>query len=308
AWIHIVSATRPPTEKVTWRYHRLQSRPRGAARRLAHTRRVGHTGTLDPGATGVLVLVFNRATRIAEFLADADKEYRVEVTFGRSTDSGDAYGRTVREAPTDTLTRDQVATALPQFVGDIVQVPPLASAVHVGGRRLYELAREGAMVDVPPRHVWIYQLTLLDFVTSSPPTAMLHVVCSKGTYVRRLCSDLGDALGYGAFASFMVRTRVGRYQLADSATLEELEVLADAASFEEALVSMDDALADFPAVDLQPAQRQAAMRGQSIPLFRVARWQQLVGAPVVRLRDASGLVALARVEEGLLRPFKVLRD
>src|SRR2546425_988560 len=185
-----------------------------AARRLAHTRRVGHTGTLDPGATGVLVLVFNRATRIAEFLADADKEYRVEVTFGKSTDSGDAYGRTVREAPADTLTGEQVAAALPQFVGEIAQVPPLASAVHVGGRRLYELAREGVTIEVPPRHVWIYQLTLLDFVATSPPSAV----------------------------------------------------------------------------------------------FRVARWQQLVGAPVVRLRDATGLVALARVEEGLLRPFKVLRD
>jgi tRNA U55 pseudouridine synthase TruB len=106
----------------------------------------------------------------------------------------------------------------------------------------------------------------------------------------------------------MVRTRVGRYQLADSATLEELQALADNGSLEDALLSMDDALADFPVVDLQPPQRQAAMRGQPIPLFRVARWQQLVGAPVVRLRDASGLVALARVEEGLLRPCKVLRD
>jgi tRNA pseudouridine55 synthase len=278
------------------------------ARRLAHTRRVGHTGTLDPGATGVLVLVFNRATRIAEFLAAADKEYRVEVTFGRSTDSGDAYGRTVRETPADTLTADQLAAVLPQFVGEIMQVPPLVSAVHVGGRRLYKLAREGATVEVPPRRVRIHRLDLVEFVAASPPRAMLHVVCSKGTYVRQLCSDLGDALGCGAFASFMVRTRVGRYDLADAATLEELQALADGNRLDDAILPMDEALADLPAVDLLPPQRQAAMRGQPIPLFRVAQWQRLVGAPVVRLRDASGLVALARVEEGLLRPFKVLRD
>lgn len=279
-----------------------------AARHLARTRRVGHTGTLDPGATGVLVLVFNRATRIAEFLADADKEYRVEATFGRTTDSGDAYGKTVREAPTDTLTADGVAAALPRFVGEITQVPPLVSAVHVGGRRLYELAREGTVVEVPPRRVQIYSLELVEFTAGHPPRAMLHVVCSKGTYVRQLCSDLGDALGSGAYASFMVRTRVGRFNLAEASTLEELHTLADGNRLQDAVLPMDEALSDLPAVDLLPPQRQAALRGQPIPLFRVAQWQRLVSARVVRLRDPSGLVALARVEEGLLRPFKVLRD
>jgi tRNA pseudouridine55 synthase len=278
------------------------------ARLLAHTRRVGHTGTLDPGASGVLVLVFNRATRIAEFLADADKEYRVEVTFGKSTDSGDAYGRTVREASAASLTSDQIAAALVPFVGEIAQVPPMASAVHVGGRRLYALAREGISVEVPPRHVRIHRLDLVEFAAGSPPRAMLHVVCSKGTYVRRLCSDLGEGLGCGAYASFMVRTRVGRYELAASATLEELQTLGAVGRLAEAILPMDDALADLPAVELLPPQRQAAMRGQPIPLFRVSQWQRLVGARVVRLRDASGLVALAHVEEGLLRPFKVLRD
>lgn len=279
-----------------------------AVRLLARTRRVGHTGTLDPGASGVLVLALNRATRIAEFLADADKEYRVEVTFGTSTDSGDVYGRTVRTAPAASLTAELVAGALPQFTGEILQVPPMASAVHVGGRRLYELARQGVVVEAPPRTVRIHRLELKAFVPGSPPGAVLDVACSKGTYIRRLCSDLGDAVGCGAYASFMVRTRVGRYDLMSSATLEELQSLTSEGRLPEAVLPMDDALADLPAVDLLPPQRQAAMHGQPIPLFRVAQWQRLVGADVVRLRDAAGLVALARVEEGLLKPFKVLRD
>ncbi len=279
-----------------------------AVRPMARTRRVGHTGTLDPGASGVLVLALNRATRIAEFLADADKEYRAEITFGTSTDSGDVYGRTVRTGPTASLTAELVAAALPQFTGEILQIPPMASAVHVGGRRLYELARQGAIVDAPARTVRIHRLELKAFSPGSPPVAVLDVACSKGTYIRRLCSDLGDALGCGAYASFMVRTRVGRYDLTSSATLEELQSLTSESRLSEAVLPMDDALADLPAVDLLPPQRQAAMRGQPIPLFRVPQWQKLVGADVVRLRDAAGLVALARVEEGLLKPFKVLRD
>ncbi len=279
-----------------------------AVRPMARTRRVGHTGTLDPGASGVLVLALNRATRIAEFLADADKEYRAEITFGTSTDSGDVYGRTVRTGPTASLTGELVAAALPRFTGEILQIPPMASAVHVGGRRLYELARQGAIVDAPARTVRIHRLELKAFSPGSPPVAVLDVACSKGTYIRRLCSDLGDALGCGAYASFMVRTRVGRYDLTSSATLEELQSLTSESRLSEAVLPMDDALADLPAVDLLPPQRQAAMRGQPIPLFRVPQWQKLVGADVVRLRDAAGLVALARVEEGLLKPFKVLRD
>lgn len=279
-----------------------------AIRALARTRKVGHTGTLDPGASGVLVLVLNHATRIAEFLADADKEYRVEATFGRSTDSGDAYGGTIRETPADGLTAAQVGAALPRFTGEIVQVPPMASAVHVGGRRLYELARRGEVVDPPPRRVQIYQLELREFHPGPPPRAMLHVACSKGTYIRRLCADLGDVVGCGAYASFMVRTRVGRYELRSSFTLEDLQARATGGGLDQAVLSMDDAMAEFPAVDLLPPQRQAAIHGQSIPLFRVAHWQRLVGAKLVRLRDHQGLVALAKVEEGLLKPVKVLRD
>src|SRR2546428_11687046 len=146
-----------------------------AVRRLAHTRRVGHAGTLDPGASGVLVLALEHATRIAEFRANADKEYRVEITFGRSTDSGDAYGRTVRETPSVLLTAQQVTAVLPRFAGEIQQIPPMASAVHVGGRRLYELARPGAGIQGPPRPLPIYAFELPEVLPPLPPAAHRHM-------------------------------------------------------------------------------------------------------------------------------------
>jgi len=276
-----------------------------AVRRLTGTRRVGHTGTLDPGAAGVLVLAVGRATRLAEFVAETDKEYRVEITFGRATDTGDAYGATAAERSTAALSMERLREALTSFTGEIDQVPPMASAVHVGGRRLYELHREGAQVEVPARRVTVHSLELLEFMERvAPVRARLHVACSKGTYIRGLCHDLGETLGVGAYASFMVRTRVGRYTLEHASTLEELATVDPASVLE----SSDAALAELPVVDLTPPQRQAVMHGQPVPLFKVPGWQRLVQANVVRLRDAQGLVALARVEQGVLKPFKVLRE
>ena len=277
-------------------------------RRLVGTRRVGHTGTLDPGAAGVLVLAIGRGTRIVEFLAEAEKEYRVEVTFGRATDTGDAYGETVHEATALHLDTRHVQSVLAQFTGEIEQVPPMASAVHVQGRRLYEHARRGAVVDVPPRRVQIFRLELVEFVRTSPPRAWLHVACSKGTYIRRLCHDIGDALGCGAHASFMVRTRVGQHRIDAAHTLEELAAHARAGRLADVLQPLDEAIGDLPAVELTPPLRRAVMHGHPLPLFKVAHWQRLIGARAVRLRDSGGLVALARVEAGMLKPFKVLRD
>lgn len=279
-----------------------------ALRRLAGTRKVGHTGTLDPGAAGVLVLVLGRATRVAEFIADADKEYRVEIVFGRSTDSGDIYGQVVHERGAVRVGRDELAAILPQFTGTIEQVPPMASAVHVAGRRLYEHARRGSIVEAPPREVRIFRIEVLEMDEGPPSRARLHVECSKGTYIRKLCADIGSALGSGAFAQFMVRTRVGTHRLEQSLTLEELTQRATSGTLAEAMQPADAALDDLPAVDLTPAQRQAVLQGQGLPLFKAPNWQALMQARAVRLRDSQGLVAIGKVEQGVLRPFKVLRE
>ena len=276
-------------------------------RRLSGQRRVGHTGTLDPGAAGVLVLVVGRATRIAEFLTESDKAYRVELTFGIATDSGDAFGKVTSTADASGLSEERVRDVLPQFTGEIEQVPPMTSAVKVAGVRLYERARRGEEIVVAPRRVRIRTLTLLRFWPGAPPRALVDVECTKGTYVRALARDMGVALEVGAHASFMLRRRVGRFTLETGHTLEELAALREEGRLAGTLLSMDDALADLPAVDLLPAQRLSILDGIALPLFKVPNWQHLPRDVPIRLRDQGGLLALARVEGGNLRPFKVLR-
>jgi len=276
-------------------------------RRLIGQRRIGHTGTLDPGAAGVLVLVVGRATRIAEFLTESDKAYRVELTFGIATDSGDAFGKVTSTADASGLSEERVRDVLPQFTGEIEQVPPMTSAVKVAGVRLYERARRGEEIVVAPRRVRIRTLTLLRFWPGAPPRALVDVECTKGTYVRALARDMGVALEVGAHASFMLRRRVGRFTLETGHTLEELAALREEGRLAGTLLSMDDALADLPAVDLLPAQRLSILDGIALPLFKVPNWQHLPRDVPIRLRDQGGLLALARVEGGNLRPFKVLR-
>lgn len=275
-------------------------------RRLTGQRRVGHTGTLDPGATGVLVLVVGRATRIAEFLTESDKGYRAELTFGVSTASGDAFGEILETADASHVGEEAVRDLLPQFVGAILQVPPMTSAVKVGGIRLYERARRGEHITVPPRQITIHRLTLLRFTPGVHPRVILDVECSKGTYIRTLAHDLGRDLGVGAHASFMLRLRVGRFTLEASRTLEELSGLREEGRLPEALLTMDEALSDLPCVDLLAGQRLSILDGISLPLFRIPNWQHLPKDLPIRLRDRGTLVALARVEGGSLRPFKVL--
>jgi tRNA pseudouridine55 synthase len=276
-------------------------------RRLAGIRRIGHTGTLDPGASGVLVLCLGHATKIAEFLMEQQKAYRTEFTFGITTESGDAYGAMTGEADASQLDRSTLEGVLAQFTGVIDQVPPMVSAVHHEGRRLYERARRGETVEVLPRRVEITECRLLDFRPGPRPVALVHVECSKGTYVRALARDLGDRLGVGAHASFVLRTRSGRFELAESLTLEEAAAASSEGGLPAVLTTMDDALADLPAVDLTPAQRHQVLDGRALPLFQVPGWSRLAPAVPVRLRDGRGLLALARIEQGRLQPFRVLR-
>ncbi len=276
-------------------------------RRLTGMRRIGHTGTLDPGACGVLVLCLGHATKIAEFLTDQRKGYRTEFTFGVATDSGDAYGAVVGEADASSLGRDEVTAALAGFVGASEQIPPMVSAVHRGGRRLYEHARRGETVEVEPRRVEITECRLIDFVPGPRPRALAQVECSKGTYIRAMARDVGVSMGVGAHASFVLRTHAGRFDLPSSLTLEELAGEAAAGRLPAVLESMDEALADLPAVELTAAQRHQVLDGRPLALFQVPGWGQLPASRPVRLRDARGLVALARVEAGQLRPFRLLR-
>ncbi len=277
-------------------------------RRLTGMRRIGHTGTLDPGACGVLVLCLGHATRIAEFLTERQKGYRAEFTFGLATDTGDAYGVVTGEDDATSLDRAAVLEALAGFVGAIEQVPPMVSAVHKAGRRLYEHARRGEAVVVAPRQVEIYECQLLEFIPGPRARVLVQIECSKGTYIRALARDIGAQLRLGAHASFVLRTRAGRFDLSTSLTLEEVAAAVGAGELPAHLLSADAALNDFPAVDLTTAQRQQILDGRALPVFGVPGWRDLPSSTPIRLRDNRGLVALARLEAGRLQPFRLIRS
>jgi tRNA pseudouridine55 synthase len=278
-------------------------------RRAAKIRRVGHTGTLDPGAAGVLVCCVGRATRLSEILMESDKEYRVELRLGTRTTTGDAYGQ-VLPMPEPfgvrrPITRTALEAALRRFVGKILQVPPMMSAIHHEGVRLYELARRGEVVDLQPRPIRVDRIAVLRFDRDSA-AALLEVTCGKGTYIRKLCADVGDALGVGGYAHFMVRTRTGCFEIKDAVTLEEFSDLARRNAISDVLTPMDRAVAHLPAVDLPGRSVADVLNGHPVPLWKVGAPGLSEDLPV-RLRSPRGvLVALARVEGGLLKPSKVL--
>ena len=280
-----------------------------AVRRLAGLRRVGHTGTLDPGAAGVLVLCLGRATRLSEFLMDVDKEYRVELRLGIRTSTGDAYGELLpppdRQAADSPATmRSKVEAVLRRFTGPLLQVPPMVSAIHHEGARLYELARRGEVVDVQPRPVVVHRIEIVRH-DREWTRLLLDVACGKGTYIRKLCADIGDVLGVGGYAHFMVRTRTGAFTVEHARALEELGALAAEDALDGALISMDDAVGHLPAVDLSDQNVSDVLHGHPVPVWKAGH--ALADDMPVRLRSRRGaLVALARVEQGLLRPFKVL--
>jgi tRNA pseudouridine55 synthase len=194
----------------------------GRLRRVYGQRRVGHAGTLDPGATGVLLVGLGRATRLLRFLQETSKSYHATVVFGVATDSLDASGA-VLDRVTMHLTRGQIAAAAAGFVGTSEQVPPMVSAIKIGGRRLHELARRGVEVERPPRRVHIDRFTIEDFTDGPYPEAGITVDCSTGTYVRSLAADLGAALGGCAHLRDLRRLRVGSFTIADAHPLEHIE-------------------------------------------------------------------------------------
>ena len=190
------------------------------ARRVLGIKKIGHAGTLDPGAAGVLPVAVGRAARLVEYLSDADKSYRAELTLGMATDSGDDMGQVIERCADFALpTAEQLETVLQSFVGEIVQVPPAYSAIKINGQRACDLARQNIAVEIPERRIRIHRIELL---AQRENVLLLDVDCSKGTYIRTLCADIGTKLGIPATMSFLVRTRVGDFSLADACTLEEL--------------------------------------------------------------------------------------
>lgn len=191
-------------------------------RRLAGMKRVGHTGTLDPAACGVLPICLGAATRLAEYIAAGPKSYRAEILLGVATVSGDADDLIIAQADASHLTEAAITQELPTFTGVIQQYPPLQSAVQIGGRRAYDMARKGEDVVMPLRKVTVYAFTPVRLVPGVRARLLVDIVCSRGTYIRSLARDLGEVLGVGGSLGFLARTQVGTCVLQDSVTLDEL--------------------------------------------------------------------------------------
>lgn len=271
-------------------------------RRLYGVRRVGHAGTLDPLATGVLVLCIGQATRILEYLSAGRKRYMAGVLFGLRTDSQDITGTEIDRAETSHLTRDELEACLPGFRGRILQTPPMHSAVHHQGKRLYELARQGIEVDRAAREIEIFDLSLLEFVPGPSARAVLDVTCSSGTYIRTLASDIGDTMGTGAVMDSLRRTEVGPFTLTDARELCELE-RTEEESLSATLLPVSDALRDWPRIVLAESQVEEIRHGRPLADsgFQETR-------PLLLLDQAGDPVALARARHGQIAPFKVFRS
>jgi len=269
----------------------------GRVRAHLGVRRVGHAGTLDPDATGVLPVLVGEATKLMPYIAEHDKEYRVVMRFGVRTDTQDMSGRVLSETAVPSLTFDAVVSAARAFVGRIRQTPPMYSALHHEGRRLYELARQGVEVERQAREVTVYSIDVEELRGDG---ATLRVVCGKGTYVRTLVADLGDALGVGAAVERLSRIRVGPFSLPDAVTWAELDRMS-AAELEAHIGPPASALAAWPEIRLDTVRAGAFRHGQTVE-----------GAPsttgFARVHDTQGtLIGVGAVDSaGRLRPVRIL--
>ena len=240
-----------------------------AVRRILGMRRVGHTGTLDPQATGVLPMCVGRATRIAQYLTQAEKEYVMTLRLGVTTDTLDAAGKETSRAAEIRVRREDVEAVLPRFVGEIRQVPPIYSAKKHQGERLYRLARRGETVEREPVTVTVFALELLGFES---PDVRLKATCSKGTYARSLCDDIGRALGCGGHLQALCRTRAGRFSLEESVTLDGLEERVRSGRLGEVLLTVAEALAHLPGVRVAPEAGPLILHGNAITAGMVVQF------------------------------------
>lgn len=268
-------------------------------RRLLKEKRVGHTGTLDPSATGVLVLCVGKATRIAQYLEAGDKEYQAVMRLGVTTDTLDADGKVLETRFHPPLDRGLVMEVLQKFTGIIMQTPPAYSAIKVQGVPSYKLARQGKAEPLKARQVQIHSIDMTGY---EHPFISLSVGCSKGVYIRTLCADIGETLGCGAHLTSLVRTRSGTFSLADSILLEGLTELKENTPGNDLLIPLDQALSDIPAVTVGDEASRRILHGNSVEAPSAGTQQQ----GLVRVHDREGkLIALARETGGAVKPETV---
>ena len=227
-------------------------------RGIVGQKKIGHTGTLDPDAEGVLPVCLGKATKVCDLLTDKDKTYRAVLLLGKTTNTQDLTGEVLNESDTCFLNEKEVETAIQGFVGEYRQIPPMYSALKVNGKKLYELAREGKVIERKARTVYIREIRILSIEL---PRVTMEVTCSKGTYIRTLCQDIGEKLGVGGCMKSLLRTQVGRFSLEDSKTLQNIQELKENGSLEQILIPVDSLFEDYRRVQVDKKQEPLLYNG-----------------------------------------------
>jgi len=280
-----------------------------AVKRITGSQHVGHTGTLDPNAAGVLPIVVGRYTKLAEYFLAEEKEYTGEILFGIETDSCDTEGNVVNTSDVYP-TNDDILSVLPEFLGEITQVPPTYSAIKINGKKAYELARESVQVEIPSRNVFIESITLL--ARTAPNRVTVHVKCSKGTYIRSLARDIGRRLGSCACLSMLVRTKCGDFDIDNSITIEQVEELFKSQRFDELFCDVNKALGHIKCAEYSTEWAKKLIFGNYVPLSKAAKLPDNINKEdTYRITVDGELICLAKIikderSNDVFQPTKVI--
>ena len=254
-------------------------------RGIVGQKKIGHTGTLDPDATGVLPVCLGKATKLCDLLTDKNKTYEAVLLLGKTTDTQDITGEVLEEKSTEALTEEKVREAIEGFIGDYEQIPPMYSALKVNGKKLYELAREGKVIERKARPVKILDIQILEI---DLPKVRMEVSCSKGTYIRTLCHDIGEKLGCGGCMESLIRTRVSTFRIEDAKTMDEIETLKQEGKLAELLVPIDAMFPFYPKITVKDDWKAFAKNGNPLDLKMLKEACGQDEETQVRLYDESG--------------------
>lgn len=272
-------------------------------RRVFETKKVGHTGTLDPGAAGVLPVCIGRATKISEYLMDKNKTYYTHIVFGRATDTYDNYGNATEtsEKIVDILSLEN---ALSSFTGEIEQEIPAFSAKKLDGRKLYELARKGNIIDHLTKNVTVNTIEIINEISQN--TFLLKIDCSMGTYIRSICHGIGKNIGVPSHMGALIRTKSGNFNIENSFTLDELFAMKENGSLQSAIISMAEALCNYPRIDVSTEYKTYIINGRKIPLDQARLQEDILAKNIYRCYCGNTFYGIASIDENLVRIEKLL--
>lgn len=255
-------------------------------RKTINQKKVGHTGTLDPDAEGVLPICLGKGTKLADYIMADKKGYRAEVTLGVTTTTEDSSGEVLEVKPVD-FNEEKIKEVVYSFIGEYEQVPPMYSAIKVNGKKLYELAREGKEIERKSRKIKIYDIKILEFLP--PNKIVIDVICSKGTYIRTLCSDIGKKLGCGGNMSYLLRTMSGRFNIDTAIKLDELKTIVEKGNIDDILITIDDVLCNYKKVKISPKATKLLHNGGKIYEYFFDGKYDIKKGEEVLVYDAEGI-------------------